>query len=315
MTVGGVAIFLGRQRPDASASLRASLPAPQTWTRVSSASTEETGPLTAEFRSLVLASPQAGAVSGNTSILALRVPVPTGDCAKLEGRLGGSCGQDAQPSTDSEIAIQSLDSPLQGSMALEGTGPFEMSQSGAGGAAQPSEWTLVEEAPKATLAFECRPGNRLLLAAGGKSAAATCARLGAEYELDVVVPHDQPPHLHLFGVHALEAEVHGKVVTAAVEEGQLVLDRETHPLAASEPQEFSIRSKTPHSVALEVRDLRSGATHISAHTDLASAAEGAGYMLPTRFEASPEIFWLVIGLFAGSFLTACFEYLLAGRRP
>jgi hypothetical protein len=310
----GIVLLFGRHRPDAAASLEAPLPAPQTWTRLLPASSVDPGSVEAEFRSAILESAEDGAAPGKTNMLALQLQVLPSDCRVLEARVGGSCGESGAPLMQTEmVAVQSLDEPLQGFLKLEGSGGVELAQTSTGGESQPSEWTLVERAPEAIFAFECKPGDRLLLA-GARSAPATCARLGTSYTLEVSMDRVQPPHLHLYGVHFLETHLSGGGAEAAVEEGELILDGHAQPFSSAKPSWISIRAEEPHQVALTVKELRSGSTHFAVHTDLASTAEGAGHELPTRLEKNQKISWLLIGLFAGSFLAACFQYLVKRRR-
>lgn len=318
--VVGAAVLFGRHRPDAEATLQARLPAPQTWTHLSSARAPKEGdPFQAEFRAVFLDPPQAVAAAGKTNTITVRLPVSAGDCAALEKEFGGGCGRTARPPAQpGAFSAQSLGEPLQGVMQIEGSGPFDLSQSGAEGSSQPTEWTLAEQEPATVLEIVCDPGNQLLLAEGGSSETVTCSRLGPEYALATNVGSSSPLHIHLNGVHWMHMHLVGDAAKTTIGEGRLILDGKEEAVHPPEPKRITVRGAAPHTVHLRVDYPRSGALHTSVTTELAATAEGAGHELPTWLDRHSEASYLVIGAIAGIFLTAVFElaakWVMAKRR-
>lgn len=266
---------------------------------------------------MTLESPERPGVDGANASLEISLPVAARDCARLSSRLGGGCDGAGGPLEQQPeiLSVQSLTSPLQAVMHLEGRGSFDISHAGSGGGARPTEWTLVQHAAAARVEIGCQPGDRLLLVGTRGSARATCGRFGPEYSLRTTVERRSSPHLHLNGVHWLRAHLLGDAGTATVEEGELILRGRVEPVSSPEPEEVAFRAEAPHLVTLDVDAPRPDAPpHVSLRTKRAAAATGDGHRLPTWIETHPEIAYLVIGALAGIFLTAVFDHLVTWWR-
>jgi hypothetical protein len=315
--VVAAAFIWGQRRPAGAASLEARTASPQTWTHVSSAGSDgETPPLAAEARAVTIDSPEPAGGDSDGASLEIRLPVTTPDCAALGLRLGGGCGSPRDPLGQLEqLSIQSLDSPIQIVMHLEGKGPLDLSQTGSDGSSRPREWTLIQGAPAAQLEIDCQSKDRLLLAGPEGSAAATCGRFGPEYSLRAGYGHRAGPRLHLNGVHWLKARLLGNSGTATIAEGEMTLDGRVQPVNPPEPAAVEIQAEPPHFVALDIDVPRPDAPpHVSLRTRRAATVAGGGQQLPTWIETHPEIAYLVIGAVAGSFLTALIDFLVARWR-
>lgn len=306
------AIVFGLRRPPAAASLEAALPTPQTWAVVVAARTAETGPpASAEFRAVTLDVPRHGSAGDSIDIV---VPVAKRDCADLEARVGGRCGDPGDPHEDPEnVSVQSLGRPLQGNLRLDGEGDLEFMQAGTTGSAQPIEWRLVPHAPS-TLAIDCESGDRLLFSGPRGSFAATCARFEAEFSIRASIEPQSGARFQFSGVHWLKSRVLGRAVFAIVDQGELILDGKSEPLSPTEPKSVAIAARLPHLVSFDVRAPRAeAAPHLSIRTDRAAVLSGDHRQLPTWIERHSALTYVFFGSLLGLFLTALSNFLAARR--